>query len=348
VPLAGLVPGPFMFGGAPIAGMYAPVSAEAAAATLAAAWAAGVRAFDTAPHYGVGLSERRLGAFLAGHPRDEFTVSTKVGRLLVPAAGDVQGEAGFYDVPPLTRVRDYSRDGVRRSLEESLDRLGLDRVDIALIHDPDDFMEQAAGEAYPALASLRDQGAVRAIGAGMNSASALAWLAERCDLDCVLVAGRYTLLDQAAATELFPVCQRRGVAVLAAGVFNSGILAGPADGGTYDYAPAPPAVLARARRMRDACARHGVPLPAAALQFAVRNPAVTAAVVGARSPEEVTEDVSYLSAHVPDALWAELAVLLPGLSPGERGGFGLHVVFVDPPPVDQLAPGAVPARALTS
>jgi D-threo-aldose 1-dehydrogenase len=228
-----------------------------AAATLAAAWAAGIRAFDTAPHYGVGVSERRLGSFLAGYPRDEFTVSTKVGRLLVPAAGDVQGEDGFYGIPPLTRVRDYSRDGVRRSLAESLERLGLDRVDIALIHDPDDFMKQAADEAYPARASLRDSGVVRAIGAGMNSASALAWLAERCDLDCVLVAGRYTLLDQAAATELFPVCQRRGVAVLAAGVFNSGILAGPVDGGSYDYAPAPPAVLARARLMRDACARHG-------------------------------------------------------------------------------------------
>jgi D-threo-aldose 1-dehydrogenase len=207
-------------------------------------------------------------------------------------------------------------------------------------------MEQAAAEAYPALAELRAQGIVRAIGAGMNSASALAWLAERCDLDCVLVAGRYTLLDQGAAGELFPLCQRRGVAVLAAGVFNSGILAGPDGGGTYDYAPAPPAVLARARRMRDACARHGVPLPAAALQFTVRNPAVTAAVVGARSPEEVTDDVSYLSAHIPDALWAELAVLLTGLVPGERDGFGPHVVLVDPPPVDQLAAGTVPAGAL--
>ena len=303
--LEGLVPGPFVFGAAPIAGLFTPVSDQTAAATLAAAWAAGIRVFDTAPHYGVGVSERRLGSFLAGYPRDEFTVSTKVGRLLVPAAGDVQGEDGFYGIPALTRVRDYSRDGVRRSLEESLERLGLDRVDIALIHDPDDFMEQAAGQAYPALASFRDSGVVRAIGAGMNSASALAWLAERCDLDCVLVAGRYTLLDQAAATELFPVCQRRDVAVLAAGVFNSGILARP-DDGTYDYAPAPPAVLARARRMRDACARHGVPLPAAALQFTLRHPAVTTAVIGARTAEEITLDVSYLETPVPDALWAEL------------------------------------------
>jgi D-threo-aldose 1-dehydrogenase len=304
-----LFPGPFVFGAAPLAGLYAPVSEDTAAATLAAAWTAGIRAFDTAPHYGVGVSERRLGSFLAGHPRDEFTVCTKVGRRLVPAAGDVEGEEGFYGIPPLTRVRDYSQAGVRRSLEESLERLGLDRVDTVLIHDPDDYMEQAAGEAYPALASLRDQGVVRAIGAGMNSASALAWLAERCDLDCVLVAGRYTLLDQSAAEVLFPVCQRRGVAVLAAGVFNSGILARPDDGATYDYAPAPAALLARVRRMRDACARHGVPLPAAALQFALRNPAVTAAVVGARSPGEITEDVSYLAAHIPDVLWAELEAL---------------------------------------
>jgi D-threo-aldose 1-dehydrogenase len=295
-----------MFGAAPIAGLFTPVSEEQATGTLAAAWAAGIRAFDTAPHYGVGVSERRLGAFLAGHPRDEFTVCTKVGRLLVPAAGDVQAEEGFYGVPPLTRVRDYSRDGVRRSLEESLERLGLDRVDVVLIHDPDDFMEQAAGEAYTALASLRDQGVVRAIGAGMNSESALAWLAERCDLDCVLVAGRYTLLDQSAAEELFPLCQRRGVAVLAAGVFNSGILAGPDDGATYDYAPAPPGLLDRARRMRDACASYGVPLPAAALQFTLRHPGVTAAVVGARSADEITADVSYLETHIPDALWAEL------------------------------------------
>jgi D-threo-aldose 1-dehydrogenase len=298
--------GPLVFGGAPIGGLYAPVSAEAAAGTLTAAWDAGIRAFDTAPHYGVGVSERRIGEFLAGRPRDAFTVCTKVGRRLVPAVGDVQGEDGFYDIPPLTRVRDYTRDGVRRSLEESLGRLGLDRVDIVLIHDPDDFLQQAADEAYPALAKLRAQGTIRAIGAGMNSADALAWLVERCDLDCVLVAGRYTLLDQSAAEVLFPLCQRRGVAVLAAGVFNSGILAGPGDGARYDYAPASSARLARARRLRDACAEYGVPLAAAALQFTIRHPAVTATVVGARTPEEIAADVAYLSMQIPDELWTEL------------------------------------------
>ena len=173
-----MIPGSLVFGGAPIGGLYAPVSDETAAGTLAAAWDAGIRAFDTAPHYGVGVSERRIGEFLAGRPRDEFTVCTKVGRRLVPAAGNVQGEEGFHDIPPLTRVRDHSRDGVRRSLEESLEGLGLDRVAIALVHDPDDFMEQATDQAYPALAELRAQGTVRAVGAGMNSATALAWIVE--------------------------------------------------------------------------------------------------------------------------------------------------------------------------
>jgi D-threo-aldose 1-dehydrogenase len=305
----GPVSGGLVFGGAPIGGLYAPVTDETAAETLAAAWAAGIRAFDTAPHYGAGLSERRIGEFLAGRPRDEFAVSTKVGRLLVPAAGDTEGAEGFYGTSPLTRIRDYSRDGVLRSLEESLRRLGLDRVDIALIHDPDDFMIATLDEAYPALAELRAQGVVTVIGAGMNSAAKLTWLAERCDFDCVLVAGRYTLLDDSAAESLFPLCQRRGVAVLAGGVFNSGILAGADDGATYDYAPAPPAVAARARRMRDACSRYGVPLAAAALRFTLRHPAVTAAVVGARTPEEIASDISYMSAYISDALWAELEAL---------------------------------------
>ena len=233
----------------------------------------------------------------------------------MPAVGDTEGAEGYYGTPPLTRIRDYSRDGVLRSLEESLRRLGLDRVDIALIHDPDDFLDQAAGSAYPALAGLRAQGTVRAIGAGMNSAAKLTWLVERCDLDCVLVAGRYTLLDDSAAESLFPLCQRRGVAVLAGGVFNSGILTGADDGATYDYAPAPPAVAARARRMRDACARHGVPLAAAALRFTLRHPAVTAAVVGARTPEEITADVSYLSTPIPDALFEDLSMIMKTLPP---------------------------------
>jgi aryl-alcohol dehydrogenase-like predicted oxidoreductase len=301
-----LGPFPLVFGGGSIGGLYAPVSDDAAAQTLEATWEAGIRAFDTAPHYGAGLSERRIGDFLAGRPRAEFTVCTKVGRLLVPATGSVDGAEEFYGTPPLSRVRDYSRDGVLRSLEESLARLRLDRVDIVLIHDPDDFMSAALDDAYPALADLRSQGVVGAIGAGMNSAAPLTWLAERCDLDCVLVAGRYTLLDDSAADRLFPLCLQRGIAVLAGGVFNSGILADPREGACYDYAPAASDLLARARRIGDICGRYEVPAAAAALRFTLRHPAVTAAVVGARTPAEILSDVSYLSADIPDALFTEL------------------------------------------
>jgi len=300
--------GSLVFGGAPIGGLYAPVSDEAAAATLQAAWDAGIRAFDTAPHYGVGVSEQRIGDFLAGRTRAEFVVSTKVGRRLVPATGPVDGADEFYDTPALSRVRDYSADGALRSLEDSLRRLRLDRADIVLIHDPDEHMAEALDGAYPALARLRAEGTVGAIGVGVNSASLAEWFVARCDLDCVLVAGRYTLLDDSAARSLFPLCRSRGVAVLAAGVFNSGILADPADGARYDYAPAAPGILARARRIAEVCARYDVPVAAAALRHVLRHPAVTAAVVGARSADEIRTDAGYLGLPVPDALWADLGL----------------------------------------
>jgi D-threo-aldose 1-dehydrogenase len=293
-----------VFGGAEIGGLYQAISEEAAHATLAAAWDAGVRDFDTAPHYGVGLSERRIGDFLAGKPRHEFRVSTKVGRLLVPATGPVDGVDDFYGTPALSRIRDYSSDGVLRSIEQSLARLRLDRIDVALIHDPEDYLPQAVDETYPALAGLRDQGVVGAIGAGMNLTGPLAWLITQADLDCVMIAGRYTLLEDSATTALFPLCQQRGVRVMAAGVFNSGILAG---GERYDYAAPAPDVVERVRQMSGACARHGVPLPAAALRYVLRHPAVTAAVVGARTPAEIRADADYLGMDIPEALWAELA-----------------------------------------
>jgi D-threo-aldose 1-dehydrogenase len=312
-----------VFGGAPIGGLFAPVPEDAALATLDAAWAAGIRAFDTAPHYGVGLSERRLGRFLAGQPREEYALCTKVGRLLVPADGDVDGADGFYGTPALTRVRDYSRDGVLASLEGSLRRLGTDRVDIALIHDPDDHGPQALDEAYPALAALRAEGVVRAIGVGMNQVEMLEWFVHRADIDCVLVAGRYTLLDTRAAVSLLPECARRGVAVLAGGVFNSGVLAAaPGPGATYDYRPAPPGLIDRARRIGAACARRGVPLGAAALRFTLRHPAVTAAVVGARLPGEIRDDAGYLSDSLPDAVFDELIgeLIAEGLVTDPAGG----------------------------
>ena len=309
VPLAGtgLHVTQMVFGGAPIGGLYEPVSEETAAGALEAAWAAGIRAFDTAPHYGVGLSERRIGAFLAGRPRADFVLSTKVGRRLVAAAGDVQGADGFYGTPQLTRVRDYSRDGVLASLEGSLRLLRTDRIDIALIHDPDDHAEQALDGAYAVLDQLRTEKVIRAVGVGMNQAGLLQWFVERADLDCVLMAGRYSLLDASAAAGLLPACQRRGVAVLAAGIFNSGILADPRPGATYDYAPAPGTLLERAQRIRAVCARHGVPIGAAALHFVLRHPAVTAVVAGARSAAEITEDVRWLTSAVPARLFPELA-----------------------------------------
>ncbi|MEV7883408.1 aldo/keto reductase [Streptomyces sp. NPDC002817] len=297
-------------GTAPLAGLFSAVGDEQATATLDAAWAAGVRYFDTAPHYGAGLAERRLGSFLAdtGRPRAEFTVSTKVGRLLVP--GDpALGDEAFHGEQGLVRVRDYSAGGVYRSLAESLERSGLEAFDTVLIHDPDDHWEEAVTGAYPALARLRDQGAVRAIGAGMNQTAMLTRFVTETDLDCVLVAGRYSLLDRGAADVLLPLCAEREVGVLVGGVFNSGILANPSPGATYDYAPAPDEVLHRARSLSERCVAHGVPLAAAALQFPLRHPAVTGVVLGARSPLEVTENIAHATAEIPAELWAELDAL---------------------------------------
>ena len=310
-----------MFGGAPIGGLFAPVGEDQAQATLEAAWTAGIRAFDTAPHYGAGLSERRVGSFLAGHPRGQYVLSTKVGRLLVPSDDDVPGAAEFAgETPGLARVRDYSRDGVLASLEHSLERLGTDHVDVALIHDPDDHGQQALDGAYPALAELRAAGVIGAVGVGMNQAELLEWFLPRTDLDCVLVAGRYTLLDTRAAASLLPECQRRGVAVLAGGVFNSGILADPRPGAQFDYRAAPPGILDRAQRIRAVCDRHKVPIGAAALHFTLRHLAVTAAVVGARSPGEIQADAGYLAAPAPDALFEELVAegLIPAAAAGEH------------------------------
>jgi D-threo-aldose 1-dehydrogenase len=293
-------------GGAPLGGLFAPVPDEQARATVDAAWELGVRTFDTAPHYGAGVSERRVGAALRGRPRDELVLCTKVGRLLVPTASPRPARGMFAAEPPVERVFDYSRAGVLRSLDESLERLGLDRVDVVHVHDPDDRMEQAIGEALPALVELREQGAIGAVGAGMNDAAHLARIVREADVDCVLVAGRHTLLDQRADAELLPLCRARGVAVIAAGVFNSGVLIDPRPGATFDYAPADAATLERARGIAAVCARQGVALATAATAFALRHPAVTCLLIGARSPAEVAADVEAAAHPVPDALWEEL------------------------------------------
>jgi D-threo-aldose 1-dehydrogenase len=286
--------------------LFTAVSDEEASAAVDAAWAAGIRLFDTAPHYGLGMAERRLGAALRGRPRHAYVLSTKVGRLLVPDEG--RDDQEIFEVPGgLRRAWDFSRDGVRRSLEESLERMGLDSVDIALVHDPDDHWEQAAGEAVPALAELRDQGIIKAVGVGMNQWELPARFVRETDVDVVLLAGRYTLLDQSGGAELLPLCEERGVAVFAAGVFNSGLLATRDPHGTYDYVPAPEALIERARRIALVCERHGVTLPQAALAFPRRHPAVTSVVVGARSAAEVNANAALAATPVPDDLWKELA-----------------------------------------
>jgi D-threo-aldose 1-dehydrogenase len=302
--------GPFWLGGAGIGNLLHPVSDEDARATVDAAWDAGVRGFDTAPHYGLGLSERRLGAALARRPRDEYLVSTKVGRLLVPGRGEGDDlESGGFAVPDdLVRQWDPSPSGVRRSLDESLGRLGLDHVDIAYLHDPDVYsLTDGLTQALPTLAELRDEGVVRAVGVGSNSVDALEAAVDTGLCDVVMLAGRYTLLEQPAAS-LVARCEAIGVAVVAVGVYNSGLLGlpRPSAGASYDYAVAPDAVVARANAIADVCERHGVTLPEAALAFPRRAAAVRTIALGAQSVEQVRQNVARAAADVPESLWDDL------------------------------------------
>ncbi|MFK8907304.1 aldo/keto reductase [Streptomyces sp. YS-3] len=297
-------------GAAGLGNLLGEVSDADAREAVDAAWEAGVRYFDTAPHYGLGLSERRLGEALRDRPRDAYTVSTKVGRVLEPLDGPAGDDlAEGFAVPATHRRRwDFSADGVRRGIEDSLARLGLDRIDAVFLHDPDDHAEQALREAYPALERLRAEGVVRAIGAGMNHAEPLARFIRETDVDAVLCAGRYSLLDQRAADVLLPEAAARGRSVIVGGVFNSGLLADPRPGAPYDYAAAPPALLERALRIKAVCERHGVPLRTAALAFPLRHPAVASVLVGARSGTEVRDAAGRFGRPVPQALWEELGV----------------------------------------
>ena len=277
---------------------------------VAAAWDAGVRYFDTAPHYGLGLSERRLGEQLRTHPRDEYVISSKVGKLLVPNPGgeDRMDDQGFA-VPAVTRRQwDFSRDGILRSVEESLARTGLDHFDVLYMHDPDDHFEQASTEGISALIELREQGVVKAVGAGMNFAEPLAELIHRADVDLVMCAGRFTLIDDAALAGLLPLAHERNVGVVVAGVYNSGLLGRdrPSPDATFDYEPVPPAILERANRVADACEAHGVTLPQAAIAYVLRHPAVVSVVVGARGGEQVRQNIERYTATMPDGLWNDL------------------------------------------
>jgi D-threo-aldose 1-dehydrogenase len=300
-----------VFGCAALGGLYRPVTRDEAHAALQTAWDLGVRSFDTAPHYGVGQSEEYLGEFLQDKPRDSFTVSTKVGRLLVDDPTVVDGTDGFFGTPARSRVRDYSADGVRRSVEESLGRLGLDRVDVVFVHDPEDHMTQALDEAAPALATMRDAGEISGFGVGTNYTEVAERFVRETATDTVMIAGRYSVLDRRAERTLLAVCADRSVTVLAAGVLNSGLLADPRPGAPFNYAPAPDWLVEAAQRMAAACEARGVTLRAAALQFPTRHPAVHAVVTGAGRVSSVRDTHDQLRLPIPDDLWAELDDLVP-------------------------------------
>lgn len=308
-------------GGTTFGNIYRAVDDRDAEGTIDEAYRAGVRYFDTAPLYGYGMSETRLGAGLGRYARDELVISTKVGYNLVPRSAADQGNPLFAEAPPLTSVFDYSRDGVLRSFESSLERLGTDRVDILLVHDPDEsapvypgfdpyakshFKEVMDG-AYPALAELRDQGVVKAIGLGMNQWQMLDDFARAGDFDCFLLAGRYTLLEQESLHRLLPTCTERGVRIIIGGPYNSGILAsGAVDGAYYNYEPAPPPILERVSGIEAVCARHAVPLQAAALQFPFGHPAVASIIPGARSAVELQANIEFFCQEIPADFWNEL------------------------------------------
>jgi D-threo-aldose 1-dehydrogenase len=292
-------------GTAPLAGLFAEVPEEQALAVIERSWDAGIRFYDTAPLYGHGLAELRVGKALRNEPRNEFTLASKVGRLLRADAPPEPGQS-FRGTPPVNPVFDFSYDGVMRSVEESRERLGIERIDILHIHDPDDHYDAALAGAYRALDRLRSDGVIGAVGAGMNQAEMLTRFAREANFDCFLLAGRYTLLDQVALKELLPVCLEKGVAIIAGGVYNSGILADPKPGAHYNYQVAPPELIERAQRIGAVCAGHGVPIKAAAIQFPLGHPAVTCVVVGCRSVAQLDESIAMFEVTIPSAMWQEL------------------------------------------
>jgi D-threo-aldose 1-dehydrogenase len=296
------------FGGGPLGGPFAPLDDDTAAGALARAWDCGIRYFDTSPHYGIGHSERRTGNLLGGKPRGEFTLSTKVGRLLVPQDPTGRTDESFEVPATHRRVWDFSREGILRSVDDSLARMGGGRIDVLFLHDAEHHFEAALRDGYPALAELRAQGVVGAIGAGMYHTAKLTRLVRETDIDVVMLSGRYTLLDHSALDDLLPACADRGVSVLAASIFNSGLLATPrpAAEAWFDYAPASAEQLRRAHRIADVCEAHGVTLPQAAMAFPLRHPVVAGIVVGMRSAEEARRNVESFGAAVPAQVWAGL------------------------------------------
>ena len=307
------------FGTAPLGNLYRAISDDDANAVLEAAWDTGVRYYDTAPQYGLGLSETRLNRFLRSKPREAYTLSSKIGRLLKVCPPDERlGIGKFFDVPSRKEVFDYSYDGVMRSIEFSLERLGVDRIDILFAHDldvyshgsrevADRYIEEFMAGGYPALVELRDQRVIKGFGAGVNEWQACQVLAERGDFDMFLLAGRYTLLEQDALQSFLPLCIERGIGVVLGGAYNSGILAsGPKPGAFYNYSPAPQDIIDRVARIEAVCLRHGVRLIEAALNFPMAHPAVVTVIPGGQRVEEVRGNRALIERPIPAALWAEL------------------------------------------
>ena len=307
------------FGTAPLGNMYRSISDEEAQRVLQEAWDSGIRYFDTAPLYGLTLSERRLGEFLKGRKRDSFVLSTKAGRLMRPCdANDRTGIGQWFDVPNMRQVYDYSHDGVLRSVEESLDRMAIDSVDVLLVHDlcifthgskeaSDQRIREFLAGGYSALVRLRDEGVVKAIGGGINEWEVCQTLAEHGDFDLFLLAGRYTLLEQEALDSFLPLCESREIGIVIGGPYNSGILAsGPTAGAYYNYSPAPDHILDRVREIKSLCDSYLVELKTAALKFPLFHPAVVSVIPGGQRVEEVKSNREIVRQEVPAALWRDL------------------------------------------
>ena len=304
---------PLGYGAANVGNLFRELTDDEAWAVLDAAWESGIRYYDTAPHYGLGLSERRLGAFLQTKPREEFFLSTKAGRLLRPNPdfdGGLDADNDFFVPDDLQRVWDFSDAGIRASLDESRERLGIDRIDLVYLHDPErNDLELALAEAFPAMEQLRTEGAVGAIGVGSMVSDALARSVREADLDAVMIAGRYTLLEQPAAAEVLPACHERGTGVVAASVFNSGLLAKaePSRDSRYEYGGVPDEIWNRLQRIVAVCRAHDVLLPAAAIQFPLRDAATRSVVVGSSRPEQVRQNAALAAAEIPEGFWLELS-----------------------------------------
>ncbi|MFJ4036947.1 aldo/keto reductase [Microbacterium sp. NPDC090007] len=301
---------PLGIGGAQFGNLFRETTDDATRAAIDIAWDNGIRYFDTAPHYGLGLSERRMGRALGDRPREEYVLSTKVGRLLVdnPEGAGHLDDDGFIVPATVRRQWDFSRDGIRRSVEESLQRLGVDHIDIAYLHDPDDHWDAASTTGIEALRELKEEGVVDAIGVGMNQAEMPTAFIRHCDIDVVMIAGRYTLLDRSAEEELLPAALEYGVSIVAAGVYNSGLLSTPVvpEDARFNYSPAPRELLQGARDMAELCRDAGVELPDVAVQFALRHPAVRSVVLGARTADHVVSGVERSRVEIPEGLWERL------------------------------------------